>query len=698
MIGRLAFLCLLLPPSTVQDRPGPWDGDAWLLESKDGLRFTRVRKLVEGAGVPTLIADAQGRLIAHFQWFPKDRQEAFDRVAVSFSSDEGATWTPPRPIVMADFPEDMMRPFDPTVVAFDDGRFRMYFTSRKGREVPAIYSALSDDAITFRFESGPRFSVENEHVIDCAVGRLGKTWHLYAPLQGHEGKGYHAVSTDGLNFERRKNVSVDARGSWLGCAVTDGETLRFYGTMGGGSWSATSADGESWKLDRAESRDGTADPGVARTKDGRWLKVATAFARGQERAPGPRADAVLAVGNHLFVLEGGTLLKLDAATGRTVGSLRLDGSDRKAYFDYMRGLDSTRAVRKTCTTFDPPRAVKFGRKSSLGGGGFPRPIKLGDRLWVFRARASQSSVIRLDANLFPDGVEKDLTPKGSRDVDHDLTVSGDYVYHYAMKSGGAGQVRKYDKDFNVVAQTEIIRAGGTDLILDQNIAVLDGKVYAAGEYRERGPWRSTDQGEQNIPPDPKQARGVYLRVFDLDLRPLGDKKLVADIPGAAVRNQFWGLGTSQLRADGYHCLVVHTPVGNVARFPRGESIGARQIFVLRYDSDFRFVDAHGPLSDTDRDNFWCTGSWFEDGRYYIVYASVAGGYIPGPGEESTGKIVDNLRLGIFDETFREIETVDLTRLGEGGMLPDILKVGKRLYVTYVKHGHEKAVLQELVIP
>ncbi len=150
-----------------------------------------------------------------------------------------------------------------------------------------------------------------------------------------------------------------------------------------------------------------------------------------------------------------------------------------------------------------------------------------------------------------------------------------------------------------------------------------------------------------------------------------------------------------MKAGEYHGLLVHTPVGNMAKFSRGESIGARQIFLLRYDDDLNFVDAKGPLSETNRDNFWCTGSVWSDGRLYVVYTSLARGYCPGPGEKSQGPRSSNLRLGIFDENFEEIETVEITQPGLGGSWPGLFQDGNRLYVSY--SGGGRSHVRELIL-
>jgi len=285
-------------------RPGPWDLDLVLLESPDGLVFGGKRTFVPGGGVPTLIADARGQLIAAFQWFPPDRQESFDRVAVSRSLDDGRTWSDPQPVRIEEMPRAFRRPFDPTLLELPGGRYRLYFTSHRVKEdrdrgppegeEPAIYSASGEDAVHYRFEPGPRFRVEGEKVIDCAAARLGEDVHLFAPVEGKRGTAYHAVSRDGLEFRRLPDLHLDIEGSWLGCAVAVEGGLRFYGT-GRGGWSAISRDGLQWTLDATDAtprRSPGADPGVARAKSGRYLMIATdAPARPRGRpAPGTAGD------------------------------------------------------------------------------------------------------------------------------------------------------------------------------------------------------------------------------------------------------------------------------------------------------------------------------------------------------------------------------------------------------------------------
>jgi hypothetical protein len=227
--------------------------------SADGLAFSDSKPFVERGGVPHVARDAKGRLIAAFQWFPIDRPEAFDKVALRISEDDGKTWGEITPAKFKDLPAGQQRPFDPTLLLLEDGRTRMYFTStHPDRRTPAIYSAVSTDGLAYTFEPGVRLGVDGEPVIDCAAVRLGKVTHLFSPVQ-QTSRSYHAVSDDGLTFKRGDDVSIendddpaarDGR-NWLGCALAtaDGK-IRFYGTgTRANGWSATSADGIRWKLD-----------------------------------------------------------------------------------------------------------------------------------------------------------------------------------------------------------------------------------------------------------------------------------------------------------------------------------------------------------------------------------------------------------------------------------------------------------------
>ena len=263
------------PPRPGVD-PGPWDNDVHLYRAWPDGSSERIA-VFERAGVPTLVRLADGRLIAAHQWFPENDAASFDKVAVRFSEDDGRSWSAPRVIALNGLPQDQRFPFDPTLLQLPDGRIRLYFTTNRARpfeqDRPWIASAISSDGLSYDVEPGVRFAVINETVIDCAAALHRGVFHLFAPIQTGRGRGYHAVSKDGLRFERVADVFVpDVR--WLGAAVTSGDSLRFYGTSDRGLWTSASDDGASWPAPSFVTLQG-ADPGAVENADGSRLLLVT---------------------------------------------------------------------------------------------------------------------------------------------------------------------------------------------------------------------------------------------------------------------------------------------------------------------------------------------------------------------------------------------------------------------------------------
>lgn len=288
-----------------QPQNGPWNNDVIVYRVTAEGKAEKLSAF-DRAGVPTLARLGDGRLLAAFQHFPADDERHFDRVAASFSSDEGKTWTKPQPIEVDGMEQGLARPFDPTLVPLPDGRVRLYFTSNRSRQfrlsTPQIYSAISTDGLHYTFEPGVRFGVEGRIVIDCAVVLHQGVFHLYSPDNGtvesfeeneqqHRpppaGRAYHATSPDGLNFIRADDVTLNDDSRWLGNAQSDGRTITFFGT-GRGVFTATSLDGSQWQSVGHWAIPG-ADPGAAVGKEGGWIVLVT----GPPRQQTQMADAWL---------------------------------------------------------------------------------------------------------------------------------------------------------------------------------------------------------------------------------------------------------------------------------------------------------------------------------------------------------------------------------------------------------------------
>jgi len=263
-------------------QPGPWNNDLVICTSTDGTTFSNFRLFQDSSGVPSITRMPSGRLVAAFQWFPGPAfsNPHFDRVAVKFSDDNGDTWTPPRPIVIPDLPAGYQRPFDPTVVATTDGRIRMYFSSSERMAMGGLdslvntYSAISNDGITYSFESGPRFDQPTLPVIDPGALLINAVWHYTAPKGAPQDGAYHAISDNGLRFTRQPDIPSDTAHNWTGNLVQDSPTtMRFYGTgRPGNLWWAQSSDGIAWTVYTTTNVRG-GDPGIVIASSGIYVMV-----------------------------------------------------------------------------------------------------------------------------------------------------------------------------------------------------------------------------------------------------------------------------------------------------------------------------------------------------------------------------------------------------------------------------------------
>lgn len=271
---------------------GPWENNlalAWI--DSAGRTDGDYTTVVEAGGVPTVIQDADGRLIAAFQWFPCENEEEFDKVAVSISEDEGETWSDPELIEIEDFPEGYQRPFDPTLALLEDGRIRMYYTSNaNGMSTfsadTKIYSAISEDGIHYTFEEGSRFALEEYPVYDSAVGYWDGLWHLITPKNNETPHGaYHATSEDGLTFERQDDIVLSEDVNWTGNFLTKEDGLYFYGTPveQKGNWWTMTDDGETWSDATFLTTHG-GDPAVVCVEKDRCLMITVQMAN-QTTAP-----------------------------------------------------------------------------------------------------------------------------------------------------------------------------------------------------------------------------------------------------------------------------------------------------------------------------------------------------------------------------------------------------------------------------
>lgn len=267
----------MMPPPT---NTGPWNNNLMMRTSTDGNSFGAETKFIDSSGVPSLLKDAGGRILAAFQWFPAPRNSQYwDKVAVKISEDNGKTWGQAQPIVVNGLPSGFQRPFDPTLTLTTDGRIRIFFSSGRSMSMMldsniATYSAISTDGVNYTFEPNARFSVSGKAVIDPAVLRIGSKWYYTAPKGAPQEGAYHATSDDGLTFTRRGDIPSSTIHQWTGNLVEYGAGMRFYGSGNMGAWWSYSVDGTSWSTPVNITTSGATMPQMIRGGDPAVLKIA----------------------------------------------------------------------------------------------------------------------------------------------------------------------------------------------------------------------------------------------------------------------------------------------------------------------------------------------------------------------------------------------------------------------------------------
>jgi hypothetical protein len=311
----------------------PWQRPLRIARSTDGINFTDVAIYQDSSGVPSLIRWKGDTLVCVFQWFRKPMNSiTWDRVAVKFSFNAGATWTTPVPIVVNGLPAGYQRPFDPTLAVVNSTSLRVYYSSGvtpSGGLDTSIntYSAVSSDGINYTFEPGPRFDHPTNRAIDPAVIQFHGTWHYLAPIAAPQDGAYHATSGDGLTFSQQASLPSDINHNWTGNLMLNSQSeLRFYGS-GPNIWYSASVDGTIWQNFVSTNIRG-GDPSVQRISAGNYIiiYVGETYITGLEEpaAPGLAVYPNPASGQ-LFVMldEPG---RVDYQVYSSSGVLKLSGS------------------------------------------------------------------------------------------------------------------------------------------------------------------------------------------------------------------------------------------------------------------------------------------------------------------------------------------------------------------------------------
>jgi hypothetical protein len=239
----LPFLFFVIPVSLAPAQP--LQHRILIATSPDGLSWTRLNRVFSDSGdVPDAVLAPNGNVHIYYQglWTPTR-----DGIMVGISTDGLTNWQ----FYQIPIPGTGSwpgKPCDPDVIVKND-TFRLYFTGDPvGDGRPETYSAVSTDGISFAMESGIRFQVSGQMVLDPSL--LWTDTLQYFAGGAPPGQNWHAHSTDGFNFSQRPNFSSGNLLMANGIRLTSG--YRFYGfenLPAEGIRSLFSSDGETWAPD-----------------------------------------------------------------------------------------------------------------------------------------------------------------------------------------------------------------------------------------------------------------------------------------------------------------------------------------------------------------------------------------------------------------------------------------------------------------
>lgn len=257
-----------MPPPDGAGGQGPWSTGMAVSASPNGTSFPRATSIIDQAGVPSLLALPDGRLLAYFvSWAQRNV------MAVGIRDIAGA-WTYYR-VAVEGFRTDVggANGVDPSAVLMNDGSIRLFWMQPVGTPGRSqIYSATSapGSALGVRFVVDPGARLDRGTMVyDPTVAHCGGEWLMWVSAPGPD---VFATSSDGLSFtEQSMPPGLGAAFPWSAACLPDGRTrlltsrepsagLPFVGDVSG-----FTEDGSSVLPGGA-----LPDAGWARLPDGTW--------------------------------------------------------------------------------------------------------------------------------------------------------------------------------------------------------------------------------------------------------------------------------------------------------------------------------------------------------------------------------------------------------------------------------------------
>ena len=256
------------PPPEGEGGQGPWSTGMAVSASPNGTSFPKASSIIDQAGVPSLLALPDGRLLAYFvSWAQRNV------MAVGIRDTAGA-WTYYR-VAVEGFRTDPggANGVDPSAVLMADGSIRLFWMQPVGTPGRSqIYSATSapGSALGVRFVVDPGARLDRGTMVyDPTVAHCGGEWLMWVSASSAD---VFATSSDGLSFtEQSMPPGLGTAFPWSAACLADGRTrlLASRGPSAGlpfvGSATGFVEDGPS-----VTPAGALPDAGWARLPDGTW--------------------------------------------------------------------------------------------------------------------------------------------------------------------------------------------------------------------------------------------------------------------------------------------------------------------------------------------------------------------------------------------------------------------------------------------
>ena len=207
-------------------------------------------------------------------------------------------------------------------------------------------------------------------------------------------------------------------------------------------------------------------------------------------------------------------------------------------------------------------------------------------------------------------------------------------YYYFLTGGPRGfLVKKFDQDWNLLAQTDLVLDPRTERDNDQMLAYVNGQLDASSLFAL----------SQDKRPSPEKGEATHHRLLDTNLN-LMKRRVLQDTPHVN--------GSSMVFQNGIHHLVTSTAFFG-------------DLIVIQYDKNWGYL---GTKTLTEGGQ-WPQGTVYHDGVFYVSYLERGGA---------------SVILAAFDEDWNPVGQVWVTDLEPGyeAGRPSVIFHNGLLYVSY----------------